>query len=227
MKICIFSDVHGNLEALEKMFEAEGDAECFIFAGDIVGYFYEQKRIIECFQRTKNLLAVKGNHDYNFLDKEQDKKELVEQYGSSYSVKLSKEQMEYIRKMPEWMEIEIAGKRFGIFHGGIEDYMNQRVYPDSKIDIDLYQQKYDYIILGHTHYRLFRKEKDTLVINPGSLGQPRDGDGFSYCILNTDNDSCEYKNVKVDIQKLLQEVDKYDSGREVCRYLHEKYGGVK
>lgn len=227
MKICIFSDVHGNMEALERMLEMDGDADYFIFAGDIVGYFYEQTQIIECFQKIKNLFAVKGNHEYNFLSKKQNRQELVEQYGSSYGVKLSKEQIEYIEGLPEWMEIKLDGKWFGIFHGGIEDYLNQRVYPDSKIDIGLYHEKYDYLILGHTHYRLLRKEKNTLIINPGSLGQPRDGKGFSYCILDTDNDRCEYKNVKIDIQKLLNEVKKYDSDREVCRYLHEKYGGNK
>lgn len=226
MRICIFSDIHGNIDALNRMLEADADADYFIFAGDIFGYFYEQKQIIDWLQNKRNLLAVRGNHDNNFLDSEQEKQELIDRYGSSYCTVLTKEQSAYIKGLPPCLEVELEGKHFGIFHGGFADYLNQRIYPDSDLNMEAIKGKYDYLILGHTHYRFLRIEENTMIINPGSLGQPRDGKGFSYCILHTDDNYCEFKTVNINTKSLLAEVREKDSNRSVCKYLHDKYGGT-
>lgn len=226
MRICIFSDIHGNMEAMKGMFAATADADLYLFAGDIFGYFYEQKQIIDCLRHKRNVLAIRGNHESNYLCCQQEKQTLIENYGSSYNAVLTKEQCAYIEELPDFLEVELAGKRFGIFHGGYEDYLNQRIYPDSDISAELICAKYDYVILGHTHYRFLRRVQETVVINPGSLGQPRDGKGFSYCILHTDTGYCEFKTVKIDLQGLLAEVRQRDFDRKVCKYLHDKYGGI-
>ncbi len=225
MKICIFSDIHGNYPAFCRMLEAEGDASYFLFAGDIFGYFYGQEKIMGQMIRMRNLFAVKGNHDYQFLCCAQQKQELADQYGSSYYTTLPGPQAAYLDSLPEYLEFELAGKRFGMFHGGMEDPLNQRIYPDSSINADLAADKYDYLVVGHTHYRFLRKENGMTIINPGSLGQPRDGLGFGYCVLNPCDDTCEFKNVYVNIEDLLSEVKRKDPHRKVCNYLCEKYGG--
>lgn len=226
MRICIFSDIHGNIEALEKMLDAEkGNVDLFIFAGDIFGYFYCQKEIIDILMSMENLIAVKGNHERNYLT-ESVNKDLLEKYGSSYNIELSEPQHEYLRQLPDYLEVAVSDRQFGIFHGGPDDYLEQRIYPDSELDDKSVLERYEFLILGHTHYRLVKKTGRTTIINPGSLGQPRDGKGFSYCILNTQSKTYQFKSVKVDIQKLLSQVRELDSEREVYSYLERKYREV-
>lgn len=226
MKICLFSDIHGNDESLEQMLESElHTTDLFIFSGDIFGYFYEQKKIIATLMSLKNLLAVKGNHEQIFLQSPAST-EILDKYGSSYNTVLSGTQNKFIQQLPDYMDVSVEKKRFGIFHGGPCDYLMQRIYPDTKIKEQSVYNRYDFLILGHTHYRLKRKIGDTIIINPGSLGQPRDGKGFSYCILDTKNNKTLFKSVEVNTQKLLSQVKKMDSTKPVCLYLQRKYGGL-
>lgn len=226
MRICIFSDVHGNRDALEKMLDEEKEnVDLFIFAGDIFGYFYCQKEIIDILMSMKNLIAVKGNHERNYLSGSIDN-DLLDRYGSSYKIILSDSQLEYLRQLPDYLKISIFDKQFGIFHGGPDDYLDQRIYPDTEVKDKSNFECYEFLILGHTHYRFVKKIGRTLIINPGSLGQPRDGKGFSYCILDTQNERCQFKSVEVDIQKLLSQVRKLDLEREIYSYLERKYRKV-
>ena len=223
MKICVFSDIHGNYEALNKMLQAECEnVEMFIFAGDIFGYFYNQSEIIQKLMKIHNLLAVKGNHDHYYLT-QMDKTNLKDRYGSSYDSFLTTEQMDFIALLPDHIKTTIQGKKVGIFHGGPDNYMEQRIYPDSEMDFGLLQREYDFVIFGHTHYGFVRKVGNTLILNPGSLGQPRDGKGFCYCILDLEDFSYCFKKVKVDVDELLSQVKEKDGDKSVCTYLMNKY----
>lgn len=228
MRVCIFSDIHGNIEALNKMYEAEySKTDFLIFAGDIFGYFYEQAPIIDTLMNDSKLFAVMGNHDFNYIRVRQavDRERLIDQYGSSYAHSLSPEQLSYLAHLPDHLELTLEGKRFGIFHGGFQDHLNQRIYPDTPLPVGLPNKKYDYLIIGHTHYQFIRREGHTIVINPGSLGQPRDKKGFSYCILNVSDGSCQFKTVTVDTAALLDAVARRDTGRSIYSYLKQKLGG--
>ena len=56
MKLCVFSDIHGNMDAFNKMIEAEkNNVDGYIFLGDIFGYFYEQSEIIDKLRSIKNI----------------------------------------------------------------------------------------------------------------------------------------------------------------------------
>lgn len=230
MKLCVFSDIHGNMDAFNKMIETEkNNVDGYIFLGDIFGYFYEQSEIIDKLISIKNIWAVKGNHDENYIhmlhkDKSM-KKELLDKYGSSYSIQLQPEQKKYLEQLPDHLEIELCGKLCGIYHGGILDHTNQRIYPDTELDFQT--EKYDVLLLGHTHYRLTRSYGKSLVINPGSLGQPRDGNGFSYVILDLYNKSYEFKTVNVNIINLIHMMEKLDSDKKVFDYMRRKYEGAQ
>lgn len=228
MKICIFSDIHGNHTAFKKMLENEKcKVDLFIFLGDIWGYFYEQEEIISEFRNMTDLYAVRGNHEQYYLKCQKDKMYkdiLIHRYGSSYGIEISKDERQYLSMLPDHIETRIDGKLFGIFHGGIEDHLEQRIYPDSVLDVNIYGNKYDFFVVGHTHYRFTKKVGDTLIVNPGSLGQPRDGKGFGYCILDTNDHQISFKNVDIDLNGLLKDIDKKERRSENYKYLLNKYG---
>lgn len=223
MKICIFSDIHGNGEALDMMLsDVTGQVDAYIFAGDIWGYFYDQEHVIDSLMSLPELVAVKGNHDEYYL-RHDFTPDLLDRYGSSYLTPLYENRRSFIEKLPDHLTFEIDGRKFGIYHGGLSDSLEQRIYPDTEIEKNDQVERFDYLILGHTHYRMCKRIVRTTVINPGSLGQPRDGQGFSYCILNTETDGIDFRTVTIDISKLLEHVAQTDGDKSVCTYLKGKY----
>lgn len=229
MRICVFSDIHGNYDALNSLFENEKEIDLFIFLGDIFGYFYSQSAIIKRISEVDNLIAIKGNHEVNYLlskDNAKLRERLVNRYGSSYSHPLPEKEDRYIDSLPNSRELLLDGKRIALFHGGPFDELNQRIYPnhnDTAFITWVQESKFDYVLLGHTHYRLNEKIGDTYLINPGSLGQPRDGKGFSYCIINLVHNEFCFKTVDISLKRLLTEANEKDSNQYNCKYLNEKY----
>lgn len=231
MRICVFSDIHGNADALKALLSREKEtADCFLFLGDIFGYFYDQQEIINILRNTQKLYSIMGNHDNAYLmslEDEELKKKMLEKYGSSYEIKLGENDIEYLKKMPLSLDLNIDNKKITAFHGGPEDFLNQRIYPDTTQDLIKIKDACDYLFVGHTHYQYVIKKENTLIINPGSLGQPRDGKGFSYCILDTGRNEVTFKTVQVDIEKLLLQVKEKDYMTNNYNYLIKKYEVIK
>lgn len=232
MKICVFSDLHGNYEALDKMLEAQKDADRFYFLGDVFGYFLEQKKIIDRMLSTNNLIAVRGNHDAYYLRSladDQFKESMVEKYGSSYKHMDEDGRIaDFIEEMSECLKENIDGINLSFYHGGPVDYLEQRIYPDTNLTSEKHYDE-DFVFVGHTHYRMnkeFQNEGEKgKIINPGSLGQPRDGHGFSYCVLDTVTRRIEFKSVELDIDSLLKSVYDAEGESNNYKYLYKKYKG--
>ena len=201
MKFVIFSDIHGNQHAFKeflKMLVME-DADKVIFCVDIMGYYYGQEEIVCQLQRMNNLLAVRGNHDefaINISNGLLDKKCIISRYGQSYRY-ITNNVKSYIESLPNIIEFEIDGVNYAIMHGYPIDYLNGRIYPVDDITEQLINgyKKYNVVFCGHTHFRMDRTSGKTRIINPGSLGQQRDGKGFCYAVYNTVSGNLKYKEV--------------------------------
>ena len=71
-------------------------------------------------------------------------------------------------------------------------------------------EKYDYVFSGHTHHKLVKQFGKTILINPGSAGQQRDGKGTSYVIFDTRKKEWEICSFSYDIDSLEQDIDKFE-----------------
>lgn len=223
MKYVIFSDVHGNTFALKQMLKdvAFENIGGYIYCGDIAGYYYDQAGVVDILKKINNLLIVKGNHDvyYSLSYKDVAKKQIYsEKYGESYNLDISSNVIKFIHNLPTKIVTEIQGHKIGIFHGSPDDALNGRIYPDHSNYSNTFQL-YDICFLGNTHYRLLTKVHDTIIINPGSLGQPRDGKGFSYCIFDFDTLCCEYKSVEFNKDCLIKKIINIESNERHQNYL--------
>lgn len=218
MKIIIFSDIHGNqysyrefIKQLEKL-----EYNYIIFCGDIFGYYYGQLEIIESMSKLKNFIWIKGNHDQyaiNIFRGNESPDEYVKNYGHSYKIVLDKcnsKTIDYIDSLPSHRILILQNKKIGIFHGTIENHLDGRLYPNDVKALESITSYFDYVILGHTHFKLECKVSNTKIINPGSLGQPRDGKGFGFYLLDLDKEVGKFINIKVDTRELYNEIDKYD-----------------
>lgn len=218
MKYVIFSDIHGNGEALRKLLEKEASSDTgFIFCGDICGYYYEIWECVDLLKSIKGLIAVRGNHDQYYIDAFDDAemtKQLAKKYGSTYIEKRDYVR-HYLSSLPLIRTINCDGRVIQIQHGTPENLLEGRLYPDTPLPI---ADKGTIYMVGHTHYQMYRDSGGTIWVNPGSLGQPRDGKGFSYCKLDTETWNFQFSSMDVDIKGLVQKIRMNDPEN---KYLEE------
>lgn len=226
MKLVVFSDIHGNIYALQEMLRQVKDLDIhgFLFCGDIMGYFPHQREVIQCLQRMPDLYAVSGNHDFCYLSSRKDAKQreiYAEKYGKSYLEDRADWENHYLERLPKTVQIKLAGKTILITHGSLENSLEGRVYPDTEIEESQYQ-KYDVVLLGHTHYQMYRKLGHTVLLNPGSLGQPRDGKGYSYCVMDLEREEYGFFTVKIDSRQLISDLTANGEREALIQYVQSK-----
>ncbi len=223
MKIGIFGDVHGNIYAFEKAWRSLIAETCdlYCFVGDICGYYYYQNEIIDILKNEKNLYCVAGNHDDIFLKMLDDpklEKEYSEAYGNSSRLLkkyITEENISFLRALPKVNVLDDFN--IGMFHGSPWNYLEEYVYPQDCLD-RFSRLPYRFVILGHTHYPMDRKIGRLRIINPGSIGQPRDYNSASYAIIDIDSDLVEFKRVQYDNMLMVRDVMKR---REKNSYLYK------
>ena len=232
MRLCFFSDIHGNGYAFDAFLKEmeEKKPERIIFGGDFAGYYYDGDRIISQ-MREMGIFCILGNHDKMFLellDKKRTLEQLVPRYGNSYirlSGGIGKENEAFLRELPEYLEMEADGLKLGFFHGSPRNFLNDRIYPDTEItrkeELTSFQ-KYDYVFCGHTHHKLVKRLGKTVLINPGSAGQQRDGKGASYALFDTVKEQWEICSFSYDRESLAADIERFDGeDKERSRRLKE------
>lgn len=231
MKIIFFSDIHGNKYAFDSFIDNISSIDMtsceVVFLGDFIGYYYGANEIIT-YCRENNITCILGNHDKYFLDVLDKKKgidEFIKRYGNSYRISLNsitEENIDFLRGLPENIFAQWNEKRMYISHGSPLDNLEGRIYPDT--DLSIFKKMVEginYVVSGHTHHKMKRIFNNTIFLNPGSLGQQRDGKGCSYMILDLEKDTSDFYTVNYRIEDLEQEIDFYDGNnnrlKEVLR----------
>jgi putative phosphoesterase len=227
MKYVLFSDIHGNSYAFEAMMKklAGEKIEGYFFCGDIADYYYHTIENIKKIKQLPNFYAVRGNHDALLLDafgSDEKKHFAIRQYGNAYRY-LNGEVADYIKPLPESMTVKIAGCNIMLIHGSPENHLNGRIYPDTPMDTETLNC--DYLFLGHTHYQMIRVLKNCKIVNPGSLGQPRDGKGFSYYMIDFSTGKIEAQRVSFDLSPLFSEISVKDSENKYLFEVLKRNGG--
>lgn len=250
MRLVIFSDVHGNYYAFDAFCTQIKNMsyDYIVFCGDIFGYYYNQKEIIAGLRQlseTGRLIWIKGNHDEYFLklyksgavrrnhsedlpfEKEAFINEdiLIANYGHSYyqvTQRFTEDETELVASHDSQYILEAEGIRVGIFHGTPEDSLEGRLYSDKPVLASDKYCKYNIVILGHTHCRMLRYEENTLIVNSGSLGQPRDGNGYGFAVLDTVSRDVKFLNVEIDNKALYQQIDRFDPDLKKLKEVLER-----
>ena len=227
MKKAIISDIHSNLEALTAVLEdigKKGIKEIYCL-GDVVGYGPNPKEAIDA---AKNFdLVLKGNHDYAVeTGKTEDLDYLPAEAANWTRKKLSglfdEKYKKFLRELPE----KHSENRTIFVHGSPRDPINEYILDGIKTaDIfENYMKDTDYCFVGHTHapgifyYKGQEIEEirpsenliklsPKMIINVGSVGQPRDNDSRA-CWVSLDNDIIQYHRVSYDYKKTQKKIIK-------------------
>ena len=170
--IAIISDIHGNYEALKKVLEKiDSMAITEIYClGDIVGYY---SQVNECCNelRQRNVRCLMGNHDWYMISGTKCLRSHSVNNCLEFQRKIiSDRNFEWLSSLP----VIINKEQISMVHGGwlnpLDEYFddsNKKYFNDIQGRI---------FISGHTHIQKICKYGNKTYSNPGSVGQPRDGD---------------------------------------------------
>jgi predicted phosphodiesterase len=195
MRVAIVSDIHGNRHAFEAVLDAIETSECqeMWCLGDLVGYGAEPDACVELARRYA-AICLAGNHDLGVIGTLP-----LEEFsrGAALAARwtqgvITSETREYLDKLePANVEEEV-----GLFHASPRDPIWEYVLSPLQAELCLDAQTHRVCLIGHSHVALSFSRADgesatgqtrgpdeqleltesEWLINPGSVGQPRDGD---------------------------------------------------
>jgi putative phosphoesterase len=180
MKIALLSDIHANEVALEAVLEQAKTkgAEQLLCCGDFVGYYHAPEAMLAMLDRWP-WLGIRGNHEemLNRYLAGIDREAIHRRYGSGVAIAAQMPDVarQRLLGLPTRMELEIDGRRVLLCHGSAWD-PDHYVYPDAP-DEEIRRMASsgeDLVVFGHSHYPAFWQVDRTIIVNPGSVGQPRD-----------------------------------------------------
>lgn len=206
MKIGIIADIHANAVALEAVLKDMGSVDAIICAGDIVGFNPFPNETLELL-RKYNVKAVRGEFDNAVLsgDTQWFNREAAQTINWT-TRQLTRENTKYLASLPE--QIELNG--LAVYHGNLQSIRDMLAETSHEKFCSLFDPvDARVIVYGHSHVPLDKLCGDKRIINPGSVGQPRDDDcRASYGIWDTEKGVFIVKRVDYDfraVQKRIEE----------------------
>ena len=205
MRIGVISDPHGNVLGLRAVLDAlsAADAQQTVCAGDIVGYYPYVNETIDLL-RARNVLCIAGNHDRYLRGDFATTPERWKAYQLDYVASvITAANRDWLEALPVSVELELDGATVLVCHGSpwsTEEY----VYPERFNFERFLDVSADVVFLGHTHIpfakRVTSPQREVLVVNPGSCGQPRDyNPAAAYAVFDTATRIVEFGRATYDV----------------------------
>lgn len=220
MRFAVIGDIHSNKYALESAIADinKRNVDFILSTGDLVGYLPFPNEVIELVRKNK-IVVVQGNHD-KFIGEstkviQEDLAGIsdddIQSNASSYFTNfiITDDNRKYLSNLPNRLTIDCNGLKILIVHGSpraIDEYL----YEDKESLQHLLESiDEDIIICGHTHIPYNFSFNNKHIINAGSVGKPKHGNGMStYAIvevLDTKVD-CEIIEVSYDLYKIIESI---------------------
>ena len=218
MPILVISDIHANLTALEAVLSEAGEFSATWCLGDLVGYGPDPNECINLVKDLPELKCIIGNHDAAALKQIDPNSFNPEARAAIYWTQktLSKSGMAFLSSLPEIIELEHVSLTHGSPRHPVWEYILD--VPTATSNFDYFQTPLCFV--GHTHLPVIYSLDDNdplahqnipepnqetslpsrAIINPGSVGQPRDHDPrAAYAIYHPEADIWDYRRVSYDI----------------------------
>ncbi len=226
MRCAIISDIHSNLTAFQAVLqdiETRGGFDRIWCLGDIVGYGPDPKECIELLRRYDHICVV-GNHDWGAIGKID-----IDDFNSEAAAacrwtgqQLDQQDVDYLANLP----LVVSEGGFTMAHGSPREPIWEYLVSThiARFSFDYFQTKF--CLVGHSHvpmvFELLAPEGECLlhefledvpltldgnrlIVNPGGVGQPRDGDPrASYAIYDSDRNIVWHHRVAYDISNTQQ-----------------------
>lgn len=201
MKVALIADVHGNAVALAACLAHADRAgiDRLHVLGDVAGYLPDGRRCVELLDAA-GAVPQRGNHE-----------ELLAHGGGAaaayrHADALAELGPELVARLAAWpvrREERWDGRLALLVHGSPEDPLDGRVYPGDDLG-GFAELAFDVVVMAHTHRPLVARSGAVLVVNPGSVGLPRDvGSLASYAVYDTATGDARVHRVPIDVDEVL------------------------
>jgi predicted phosphodiesterase len=222
VRIAVVSDVHSNLAALEAVLrhaeELHALDEMWVL-GDLVGYGPQPGECLALLRRY-SLVCVTGNHDRAAIGELSTENFNPDAARSNAwtAEHLTEEEVEYLRGLPE----VVIREPITLVHGSLRMPVWEYIFTEDVANAQFERQETLYSLVGHTHLPMVFEEvpgrerpirfplshedvldlgERRLIMNPGGVGQPRDGDPRSaYAIYDTEEKTVSFYRIPYDIE---------------------------
>jgi predicted phosphodiesterase len=223
VRVAVISDIHGNLHALEAVLESIGaDAPDTIWClGDLVGYGPQPNRCCALVADRAELCLI-GNHDLGVLGR----LDLAEfSHDAAASARWTADVLsDEARRYLETLEPQTVRNEVGMYHASPRDPVWEYVLSPTVARASLAAVGEPLVLVGHSHVALrygwdqqalalcedgtaVDLARERWLLNPGSVGQPRDGDArAAYLLLDLDGKRAEFRRVRYPIEKTQAEI---------------------
>jgi putative phosphoesterase len=189
MRIGVFSDVHCHLDELDAaLAEMEGDVDEIWCAGDIVlEYRFSTETVRRL--RDEGVTAIRGNHDEVLLSPAGE--------GARRRPGVEADALSWLEGLPSRHEAVVDGARVLMLHGSPWEPHGSYLGPGNPAWRRADELGVDILVVGHTHLPMAEVHGSTLVVNPGSLGEPRQHDDrrSTYAIVDTATRTAEIRTL--------------------------------
>ncbi|MBI3168488.1 MAG: metallophosphoesterase family protein [Chloroflexi bacterium] len=226
MRILVMSDIHANYTALEAVLKDAGTVDETWCLGDLVGYGPDPNAVVEEVQEIKNLTCLMGNHDVAVVGRMS-----LETFNADakrslmYHEKvLTSSNMEFIKSLPT--KTKVRGEAT-MAHGSPRDPLWEYILNSMTASLNFEYFETPWCFVGHTHIQSSFAQRDDsgrvlveqtkpdvtlqlhpkLILNPGSVGQPRDRDPrAAYAIYDTEARTWTPKRVMYNISEVQERI---------------------
>lgn len=238
MNIAVFSDVHGNLPALEAVLAdiRARKPDRLICAGDLVGYAPFPNEVIEKIRR-EGIPTVAGNYDDGVGNDRDDcgcayKDERSRENGQK-SLEWTKshtspENKAFLASLPLSIRLLAGRWRLLVVHGSprkINEYLYEDK-PESTLRRVIEGSEADILICGHTHIPFHRVIDGKHLINAGSVGKPKHGKPAAvYALLDVDQEvRVDFIELPYDVETTARAIEASELPHEFAQMLREGRG---
>lgn len=232
MRILIISDIHANLTAFQAVLEhAQNQWDIIWFLGDLVGYGPDPNECVQELQKHKHV-ALSGNHDQAVLGNLDIKSFNREaKYAITWTQEaISSDTYDYLKSLPSK---QVEGN-FTLAHASPRYPVWEYILDPFTASENFNWFETEFCLVGHTHVPVIFEERlngfrkvnvrpptyaqgrealflgpERLIINPGSVGQPRDSDPrAAYALLDTEAMTWSYQRVPYAIREVQERMEK-------------------
>ncbi|MDY6819026.1 MAG: metallophosphoesterase family protein [Halobacteriales archaeon] len=202
MRIGAISDIHANAVALEAVLEDMPTVDLTVCAGDVVGYNPWPGECVETV-REREIPTILGNHDRMVVSDRNFRGNQMARAGVRHAKEtLTEEQLAWLEALP--VEARLADGRISLVHGHPQD-PDHYTYP-AEFRPGLLGDE-ELLLMGHTHVQHHEIYSDGMIVNPGSVGQPRDSDPrAAYAVIDLDARTVDERRVEYDIDTVQEAV---------------------
>lgn len=228
MRYIIISDIHSNLEALIIFIEllSKFKIDKFICLGDIVGYNCNPNECVKIISSMNNVRVIRGNHDRAVVKREYYDFSEYARISVEWTIRnLTSESYSFLYSLESGPKI--IDDSFAICHGSLIDedrYIFSRQYAREDFEW-LKEHNIKLAFFGHTHIqvayscnmydkievinskKIKLQDEFSYLINPGSIGQPRDGNPLaSFAIYDTEEETVEIIRYEYNIEETQRKI---------------------